>query len=45
VKGGFAAYLPPREGGGFGPAGKKAVGWVVDNVIHLNRKSFHHLHQ
>jgi hypothetical protein len=26
VKGGFAAYLPPWVGGGFGPAGRKAVG-------------------
>jgi len=31
VKGGFAAYLPLMEGGGFGPAGRKAVGGLTGN--------------
>ncbi len=31
VRGGFAAYHPPIEGGGFGPAGKKAMGGLAGN--------------
>jgi len=31
VTGGFAAYHPPRGGGGFGLAGRKAVGGLAGN--------------
>jgi len=32
VKGGFAAYLPPTEGGGFGPAGTITGGGLTGNL-------------
>ncbi len=35
VKGGFAAYPPAMGGGGFGPAGKKAMGGLGGNPLPL----------